>query len=61
MNIRDEGKETTRKGNNEGNDETRVARGKKDTNETNGKEGHLMNLILQILTTVILELAQECW
>lgn len=52
LNIRDEGKERP-------NDETRVASGKKDANEINGKEEHLMSLILQMLIAGILELTWE--
>ena len=43
LNNRGEGKERT-------NGETSVAGGKQDSNEVNGKEGHLMILLLQILT-----------
>lgn len=53
LNIRDEGKERS-------NDETRVASGKKDANEINGKEEHLISLILQMLIAGILELTWEC-
>lgn len=38
VNSRDEGKERT-------NDKSRVASGKKDSNEMNEKKGHLMHLI----------------
>lgn len=41
--IRDKGKERT-------NGETRVASGKRGSNEMNGKEGHLMSLTVQMLT-----------
>lgn len=54
LNIRDKGKERTK-------GETRVASERKDSNEMSGKEGHLMSLILQMLSAIILELAQECW
>lgn len=54
LNIRDKGKERT-------NGETRVASGKKDSKAINGREGHLVSLLLQMLSASILEVAQECW
>lgn len=53
FNMRHEGKERP-------NDETRVASGKKDGNEINGEEEHLISLILQMLIAGILELTWEC-